>query len=234
MTDLITIYRYLDSDAALKTLVSGEFKVGKISNFNDPFEWKFGVGELTSEDSQRIERLRQLLQQRLDSKIGVLCFSKSIKDPVLWSLYAEKHHGIAFELIHSWSVDDILHMSYSNQRPQIDVQKIHKIARANSWETEFEEYMKPIIDCFIRQKSQNWEFENECRLSVHLKNPNHCHERTGIYYWPIPKNFLSRVILGFRCPLEETQVKKLLDMNGFAQTKVTRAEMCNETYTIRC
>jgi hypothetical protein len=234
MAEQIQIYRYLDSDAALKTLVSGAFKVGKISNFNDPFEWQFGVNQTTHEDSQKIEFLRQSLRQQFDSKIGVLCFSKSIKDPVLWSLYAEKHHGVAFELRHAWMPKEILHMSYSNQRPQVDVQKIHKFAMANSWETEFVEYIKPIIARFIEQKSESWRFENECRLTVHVKNPNHCQEHNGIPYWPIPKNYLTRIILGFRCPLEETQVRKLLDMNGFEDTGVARAKMCSETYAILC
>jgi len=86
MAELITIYRYLDSDAALKTLVSGEFRVGKISKFNDPFEWQPGVGKLTPEDLERAENFRRNFQQWHDATIGVLSFSKTIKDPILWSL----------------------------------------------------------------------------------------------------------------------------------------------------
>jgi hypothetical protein len=234
MPEPITIYRYLDSDAALKTLVGGEFRVGKISKFNDPFEWQFGVGKLTPEDLERVKNFRRNFQQWNDSTIGVLSFSKSIKDPILWSLYAEKHHGIAFEVKHSWSDKEILHITYSNQRPQIDIEKIRQIALSSSSQTEIEEYLKPILAQLIRQKSTSWEFENECRLTVHIKNPDHCQERNGMYYWPILKNLLTRVILGFRCPLEENHVRKLLDMNGFTQTNITRATMCNETYTIRC
>ena len=134
MSDPLTVYRYLDSDATLKTLVSGEFKVGKISKFNDPFEWQFGVGKIAPADLERIEKLWKFFREWSDSTLGVLCFSKSIADPVLWSLYADKHHGAAFELRHTWSEKDILHISYSNERPQIDVHKIHQIARENSWD----------------------------------------------------------------------------------------------------
>ena len=234
MAELLTIYRYLDSDAALKTLVGGEFRVGKISKFNDPFEWQFGVGKLPLEDSERVENFRRNFQQWNDSTIGVLSFSKSISDPILWSLYAEKHHGAAFELKHSWSDKEILHITYANQRPQIDIEKVKQIALSSSRQSEIEEYLKPILAQLIRQKSKSWEFENECRLTVHVKNPDHCQERNGIYYWPILKNYLTRVILGFRCPLEEMQIRKLLDMNGFQNTKVVKAKMCSETYSILC
>jgi hypothetical protein len=234
MTEPITVYRYLDSDAALKTLVGGEFRVGKISKFNDPFEWQFGVGKLTPEDLERVNNFQRKFQQWNDSTIGVLSFSKTIKDPILWSLYAEKHHGIAFELQHIWSDKEILQITYSNQRPQIDIERIRQIALSSSSQSEIEEYLKPILAELIRQKSKSWAFENECRLTVHVKNPDHCQERNGIHYWPIPKSYLSRVILGFRCPLDEEHVKKLLGMNRFENTTVVRARKCSETYTILC
>jgi hypothetical protein len=43
MADPISLYRFLDSDAALKTLEAGRFRVGELSKFNDPFEWNLGV-----------------------------------------------------------------------------------------------------------------------------------------------------------------------------------------------
>jgi hypothetical protein len=234
MDEPITIYRYLDSDAALKTLVSGEFRVGKISKFNDPFEWQFGVGKLTDEDSKRVENYRNNIHRWFDSQIGILCFSKSIEDPVLWSLYAEKHAGVAFELKHAWTTKQILHIAYANHRPQIDIERIKQIALSNSGQSDIEEYLKPILAKLIQQKSENWKFERECRLTVRLENPAHCSQRNGSYYWPIPKEDFTRVILGFRCPLEEGHVEKLLAMNGFRATKVVRAAMCSETYTILC
>jgi hypothetical protein len=234
MAEQIQIYRYLDSDAALKTLVGGAFKVGKFSTFNDPFEWRFGVHNPRPGDHQKIERLLQVIHQRLEPRIGILCFSKEIKDPVLWSLYADKHNGVAFELEHAWQEKDILHMDYSNERPQVDISRIEEIARANTWDTEFEEYIKPTASTFWKQKSSNWIFEQECRISVDVTNPNHCFEHNGVHHWPIPPKWLKRIILGFRCPLEETNVRKILDMNGFGDTKVVKAKMCSETYAILC
>jgi hypothetical protein len=36
MTELMPLYRFLDSEGALKTLVTGRFRVGLVSKFNDP------------------------------------------------------------------------------------------------------------------------------------------------------------------------------------------------------
>ncbi|HEU6449102.1 MAG TPA: DUF2971 domain-containing protein [Verrucomicrobiae bacterium] len=234
MAERIQIYRYLDSDAALKTLVSGAFKVGRISKFNDPFEWRFGAFNPRPDDHKKIERLLQLLHRQLEPRIGIICFSKVINDPVLWSLYADKHQGVAFELEHEWRDSDILHMAYSDNRPQVDLRRIEEIGRANTWDTEFEDYIRPTANIFWQQKSSNWSFEKESRLTVDLTNPKHCFESNGSHYWPIPKIFLKRIILAFQCPLEELHVEKLLKMNGFEAAKVVRARICSQTYTILC
>jgi hypothetical protein len=39
----ILLYRYLDAAAALKTIETWSFKVGRIRNFNDHFEWRAGL-----------------------------------------------------------------------------------------------------------------------------------------------------------------------------------------------
>jgi hypothetical protein len=234
MAGAISIYRYLDSDAALKTLVSGAFRVGKISTLNDPFEWEFGVVGVTPEESQIAERLWQSRRQWNDAHMGILCFSDLINDPILWSLYAEKHGGAAFEITNSWREDDIRKMSYSNERPVMDYQKFRRYLFDNNYEAEFDQYIKSILERLSGQKSLKWSFESEYRLTFDLKNPSHCYPNSGRYYWRIPKEFLTRVILGFRCPLEEIQVRKLLDMNGFQNTKVIKAKMCSETYAILC
>ena len=234
MAEATSLYRYLDSDAALKTLVSAAFRVGKISTLNDPFEWEFGVVGITPEEAKMAERIWQSRRLWNDAHIGVLCFSDLIHDPILWSLYAEKHCGVAFEITNSWREDDIRRMSYSNERPVMDYQKFRRYLFDKNYEAEFDQYITSILDRLSGQKSLKWSFESEYRLAIDLKNPSHCYANSGRHYWRIPKVFLTRVILGFRCPLEEANVRKLLDMNGFEKTNIVRAKMCSETYAIRC
>jgi hypothetical protein len=53
MADPIPLYRFLDSHGALKTLEAGRFRVGLVSNFNDPFEWRLGCTGTATPDQQK-------------------------------------------------------------------------------------------------------------------------------------------------------------------------------------
>lgn len=231
MTDPITIYRFLDSDAALKTLVAGKFRVGRLSNFNDPFEWQLGGSGTTPEERTGLDQYRKEHPAWSDSWMGILCFSDCVSDPVHWSLYAEKHQGVAFEVKYPWKDDDLHKMTYSNERPVLDFNRL----REHRDVKEREEYLKTLLRDLMFRKSLGWAFEREYRMSIDINSQKHCLLLPdGWHHWLIPDNFLKRVILGFRCPLEESVIRKLLDMNGLVDTEIARAKMCSETYTIKC
>ena len=104
MVEPIPIYRFLDCHAAFKTLEAGRFRVGLLSKFNDPFEWQLGFTNITtSQEQEFVEQFRSEHQPWLETRMGILCFSDSISIPVLWSLYAEKHRGVAFEVQYDWN-----------------------------------------------------------------------------------------------------------------------------------
>jgi len=54
MTEPIPLYRYLDSDAALKTIATRAFRVGRTGNFNDPFEWRLGMAGIDQNLAKQI------------------------------------------------------------------------------------------------------------------------------------------------------------------------------------
>ena len=229
MADPISLYRFLDSDGGLNTVVSGKFRVGQLSKFNDPFEWQLGVTGITTAEEEKVaDGIRSQHRPWVESWMGVLCFSESISDPVLWSLYADKHRGVAFEVKYPWKDDDIQKMTYSNERPVLDFNRLRKHRDVSGRE----EYLKLLLRRLINQKSSGFSFEREYRLSIDLNNRNRCRFHDGQYYWQLPDDSLKRVILGFQCPLEETIVRKLLDMNGFTSTVVVRAKLCQETYLV--
>lgn len=222
----IPIYRYLPADAAKKTIEAGAFRVGRYRNFNDPFEWRFGVRGI---DERSAEQLIDNFLSDVDWH-GVLCFSGTITNPVLWSLYADKHTGVAFELVHPWPPDHLHKMSYDKPRPVIDLTHVRSLRDINSVDS----YLWPILQQLMRQKSRGWSFEDEYRVFIDLDDNNHCFSADGHYHWRIAPQILKRVILGFKCPLEENTVQNILSKNGFTQTRVSRAKMCLESYSIRC
>jgi hypothetical protein len=231
MTKPIPFYRFMDSDGALKTLVAGKFRVGLVSKFNDPFEWRLGFAGMSTPAEQAFaENFSAQHLAWLEKWMGILCFSKTVSDPTLWSLYADKHSGVAFEVRHPWKDDHVVEMKYTDDRPVLNFDELRKISDENLKN----KYLLSLLDGLMRRKSPSWSFEKEYRVQIELNDQTFCQFSNGRYYWRIRSDVLKRVILGFRCPLEAVAVRKLLDMNGFTDTKVTRAKMCSETYTIKC
>lgn len=176
MPDPISLYRYLDSDAALKTIEQGAFRVGRPGNFNDPFEWRFGM---TGIDENSANQIIDGFASDVNSDTqGILCFSDTISDPVLWSLYADKHRGVAFEVKHSWPEDHLHKMNYMPERPVLDVNRLRKYRDDKA----LNEYLVSLLRCLMTRKSLGWSFEREYRVFIDLKNSKYCRFSDGHYY----------------------------------------------------
>jgi len=83
------VYKLTNSENAISNLRNRRIKVSTIMDLNDPFEL-MGLQRTTREDRDIIKQEREEFANRF----GVLCFSKSWGNPVLWSHYGEKHAGI--------------------------------------------------------------------------------------------------------------------------------------------
>jgi len=227
MADPIPLYRFLDSDGALKTLVAGKFRVGLVSKFNDPFDQCLGfTGVATPEEQKFVENFQIEYLRYLESWSRVLCFCDSVSRPAPWSHYAEKHRGVAFEVKYPWPDDHLQKMTYFPERPVLNFNQWRQIRRD---ETATNHYLIELLKRLMINKSPGFSFEQEYRLQIGLE---YCQHSDGHDEWRLPDKSLKRVILGYCCPLDETVVRKLLDMNGFTETEVVRAKMCQETYSI--
>jgi hypothetical protein len=114
-----------------------------------------------------------------------------------------------------------IQMQYTNERPVIDANRLHS-------EEEACEHARPLLDRLMQQKSAGWSYEREYRVFVDLRQ---CEKRGDLYFKTIPDNFLTRVILGFRCPLKEDEIQnslKAVNLNA----AVARAKMCLTKYSI--
>lgn len=218
----ILLYRYLDAAAALKTIESRSFKVGRLRDFNDPFEWRMGITGIIPEGEVIAHTCMEGFIDDVNRWMGIIRFSDTIADPVLWSHYASKHQGVAFEVSHILNPELLVKMEYTNERPIFDANRLHDPAG-------IKEYAMPLLNKLLRQKSTGWAYEREYRVSLDLKS---CDISSGHYFKQIPDNFLKRVILGYKCPLEELYVLKALETSGLKEVKIIRAKMCLETYSI--
>ncbi|MFC5049051.1 DUF2971 domain-containing protein [Rubritalea spongiae] len=211
------LYRYLTADAALKTIESGKLRVGRITEFNDPFEWRPGIEGVMPQYRQIATHIMDSIINSLNSQFGIICMSESAKEPVLWSHYANNHYGVALEFDHILN-DTVKEIRYTNNRPIINTNKLND-----------DVYMRPIVDAMIHQKSTGWSYEQEYRVHVDLSS---CTISGGHYFLDIPEDFLKRIILGYRCPLEEEYVKIALKKSGLDDCSVVRAEMDEHSYSV--
>jgi hypothetical protein len=91
-----------------------------------------------------------------NERMGILCFCDTFKEPVLWSHYADKHRGVAFEVSVEPNPAYVIRMRYSPEPPAID---------ANIWEklrhnkAELFDYLTPSINDLMRQKSPGWAYD---------------------------------------------------------------------------
>src|ERR1017187_8596407 len=150
MPEAIPLYRFLDSDAALKTLEGGKFRVGLVSKFNDQFEWKLGIAGVTTQQEQEFaETFSKDHIRWLEKWMGILCFSKTASDPILWSLYADKHSGVAFEVKYPWKEKEIIEINYPPKRLVLDFNRLREIHDKN----EKDNYLLSLLDALMRRKS---------------------------------------------------------------------------------
>jgi len=83
------LYHYLDARWGLDDIRRRRLKISKIDDMNDPYEWKCAH----SDDPESQAAIERTELQSLE-KYGVLCFSRSWNNVLMWSHYADRHKGI--------------------------------------------------------------------------------------------------------------------------------------------
>jgi hypothetical protein len=227
---LILLYRYLDATAALKTIEFRSFRISRIKDLNDPFEWRLGFNGHDLQHEAELAAWGEAVLERRNKATGIISYSATSKDPVLWSHYADQHRGVAFEIRRR--ADEMLKkINYLPERATIDVNKYNQLRHSKD---KLREYLRPIVVRLTEQKSPSWKYEQEYRDNFNLQKTNFYDLRDGYFHIKIPDNFLMRVILGWRCQLKETDMENLLKKVGLHSTKVVRAKLSQSTYEVVC
>lgn len=104
------VYHFLDSHYGLENIGNRHLKISRIMELNDPFE--FLSVDLTDRECRRALKKTK---KELSKTKGILCFSKTWKNPVLWGHYADKHKGICL----GFEVDNSIlgKVNYVDSRP---------------------------------------------------------------------------------------------------------------------
>lgn len=185
------VYYLTGAQFALSNLALRRLKVARFEDLNDPFE----LMGIDVEDREHRSAFRELKDQINGSK-GIICFSKSWGNPLMWGHYAEKHTGICL----GFDIPDKLLSPVIYSKSLLKLEIDHKTNKPKPTEK--------VIDKLLRTKFFDWKYENEMRLFVQL---DHQAVESGKYFYSFKDELILReIILGPRCELPIEGVRNIV------------------------
>jgi len=205
------VYHFLNTTYGISNIALRRIRVSRFSELNDPYE----LLAADTTDSRDLKALNRFKAQ-IDKTKGIICFSGTWNNPLLWGHYADKHRGMAL----GFDVPDdlIIAVGYTANRAKINFN--HKTQR-------IVDGMK-ILDKLVRTKFSDWRYEDEKRMYVDLSQP---HE-DGNYFVNFSNDLsLREVILGVKCDLPVELVNQLLGAS-MSTVCVRKARMATKTFKV--
>ena len=200
------VYHLLPRKWALCDLKHRRLKVATFDDLNDPFELR-GVRLENRADRLRFNRWRK----RTAAKLGLLCFSKSWRNLVLWSHYADEHKGICLGF-------------------DVPESCLHEVKYVPG-RLQFEQLVadEDQLQQLLRTKFKDWGYEAEYRRIVCLHKT--C-EANNPHFWPFGSDLeLREVVLGARCRVQKEQLEELFG-DGFSRIELVQARPAFQTFNV--
>ena len=185
------VYYLTGAQFALSNLALRRIKVSRFSDLNDPFE----LLAVDINNKEYRPAIRSTKEEINKSK-GLVCFSRSWSNPLMWGHYGERHTGIClgFDVPDEMLADVI----YAKKLLKLEIDKKTKKPMLT------EEVMKKLL----LTKFYDWQYENEVRLFVEL---DHDTIESGKYFYSFSNDLILReVILGPHCELPIEGVRNIV------------------------
>jgi hypothetical protein len=181
-TKVRRVYKFLDAKFGMKTLREKRLKISTLDDLNDPFELlPFGMADKTNRAA--LNQARKIW----GTEHGILCFSASWCDPVVWAHYSDKHRGLCLGFEIPEEVGTEVH--YISER--LSLPEKLALDDATAW---------------VFTKYENWSYEKEIRCCARLDEAF-----DGLYFMAFGETLkLVEVIVGARCDLTEQMISEAL------------------------
>lgn len=176
----------MEKQYAIDNVKKSRIKIATLRNMNDPYEFYLNFQGATVDEIEKCK-------SHYNNKVGFLCFTRRLGDPVQWAHYADNHRGICFEF--EISDNYLLKINYKKSPATISVKKAN-------WEQEL---VKATL-C----KYSGWKYEREYRFPFSLESEGVVKENE-LYFTKFSKDIVpSKVYTGLRCELtdEEAEIFK--------------------------
>ena len=207
------VYKFLNRHFALKSMRERRLKVSRLSALNDPFEmFPF---DLSHRDA-RIALLMTLSE--MDRINGLICFSRTWANPVIWAHYADQHRGICL----GFDIPDgfVREIAYKKDRESFpmdlgDREPPEKLA---------------IMERLLFTKFEDWRYEDEMRVSIRLDWSTVSADGLFFKEWDADLR-LAEVVVGLRSPTCRRELEQAL--HGYSQpVDFIRAAAADESFAV--
>ena len=183
-------YHFISEKYALDAIANQCLKLSLIDDLNDPFD--LFAADLPDSESRK-EALK--FKKHMAERVGIICFSKKWKNPLLWSHYADRHKGVALEFLIKDSI--ALPVKYKKNRFRVNLKEkkyrnkdVTKAETEGLWLTKYE----------------SWGYEEEKRV---ICTKSECINKGSLFFKSFNDEiFLQGIVLG---PLSKLSTKSIED-----------------------
>lgn len=206
------VYHFLPEKFALNNLKHRRVKISLLNELNDPFE-------LVAANYSKKEQ-RQIWGKWRDQQIkcwGLVCFSKTWKNPVLWSHYGDRHRGMCL----GFNIPDehLIQVTYTKNRLEIDIERLFAEGKLT----------KDHMIKLFRTKFIDWKYEREARVYARLKSKD---PETGLYFHSFDDQMeLTHVYAGPMSQITESKIRANLQPKD-AQVKLVKTRLAFHTFDV--
>lgn len=180
------LYHYAPAKWGLENLKKKRLKIALLDECNDPFEL-WGCWQGNPSVRAKIETWKR----QMATKHGLLCFTATWRNPLMWSHYADRHEGLCL----GFDIPDefVKKVRYTKSRPKLS----KRITRDE-------------IEDLLFLKYSGWEYEEEWRVWAGLDE-----KVEGRYFCDFGSAFVLReVYVGVSSKLTRAEI-----MNAVGETE---------------
>ena len=194
VTDITRLYYFSGTRFGLENVEKRRLKISRLMQLNDPFEMA-SVDFATRDLRRGFQKLKEFYAEH----IGLICFSKSYKNPVQWAHYADQHKGVClgFDIPTSLCTP----VNYIQERI-----KLETFVGPSDMELE------RLLSTLWGTKFSHWVYEEEVRLMLKL---DQFYQDGGFYFHPMDERLkLRQVIVGCESKFSRGHVYDALGEKG--------------------
>jgi hypothetical protein len=206
------VYHFTNSVFGISNIALRRLKLSRLNELNDPFE--FLSADLLD---PRYRATLLKFKNALHENHGMICFSSSWRNPLLWGHYADHHRGMAlgFEIPDKF----LFPVNYTSERFKVQFdQEKNEIQNANE-----------VVEGLLSTKFRDWKYEQELRWFIPLSDKT---PEAGIYFEHFSENLkLCEVVLGMKSELDLERFKTLF-RNDLDSVRLKKAGMALRKFSI--